>query len=67
MTRIPFATIPITGHVRPVLPAVEFVGPMLPTGVDDRTPPDWWPELHGAVSPVARGRRTVPSASVERS
>ncbi|WP_347877164.1 nucleotide disphospho-sugar-binding domain-containing protein [Streptomyces sp. 8K308] len=29
-------------------PAVEFIGPMLPAGVDDWSPPDWWPELRAA-------------------
>jgi UDP:flavonoid glycosyltransferase YjiC (YdhE family) len=43
------SAIPEVEYPRSDLPAaVEFVGPMLPTGVDDWTPPDWWPELHDA-------------------
>lgn len=30
---------------RDLPPSVRFVGPLVPTGVDDWTPPDWWPEL----------------------
>lgn len=42
-------TIPEFEYTRSDLPqAVEFVGPMLPTSVDDWTPPSWWPDLKEA-------------------
>ncbi|WP_394814689.1 glycosyltransferase [Streptomyces millisiae] len=51
------AAIPEFEYPRSDLPAaVEFVGPMLPTGVDDWSPPDWWPELRAAR---AAGRPVV--------
>lgn len=43
------AAIPEFEYPRSDLPAaVEFIGPMLPTGVDDWTPPAWWPEVDQA-------------------
>ncbi|MGP8297720.1 glycosyltransferase [Streptomyces inhibens] len=40
------ATIPEFEYPRSDVPdAIEFVGPMLPVGVDDWEPPEWWPEL----------------------
>jgi MGT family glycosyltransferase len=46
------AAVPEFEYPRRDLPAaVEFVGPLLPEGVDDWTPPDWWPD-------VAQARRT---------
>ena len=41
-------TCPGFEYPRGDLPAsVRFVGPVLPTGSDDFTPPSWWGELHG--------------------
>ncbi|WP_461032969.1 glycosyltransferase [Streptomyces mayteni] len=43
------AAVPEFEYPRSDLPAaVEFIGPMLPAGVDDWSPPDWWPELRAA-------------------
>ncbi|RKS10365.1 MGT family glycosyltransferase [Nocardiopsis sp. Huas11] len=51
------ANIPEFEYPRSDLPAaVEFVGPMLPDGVDDWTPPEWWSDLERAR---ARGRPVV--------
>lgn len=47
--------IPEFEYPRSDLPsAVEFVGPMLPEGVDDWTPPDWWEDVR-----AAQGNRPV--------
>jgi MGT family glycosyltransferase len=43
------ATVPEFEYQRSDVPdAVEFVGPMLPVGVDDWEPPEWWPDLDAA-------------------
>jgi MGT family glycosyltransferase len=44
---------------RDLPPSVTFVGPLLPTGVDDWTPPDWWPELTEARAVVFVTQGTV--------
>ncbi|MDT0308865.1 glycosyltransferase [Streptomyces sp. DSM 44917] len=47
--RLLVSAVPEIEYPRSDLPeTVEFVGPMLPTGVDDWTPPDWWSEVHDA-------------------
>lgn len=43
------ATVPEFEYPRPDLrPTVRFVGAMLETGVDDWTPPAWWPDVEAA-------------------
>lgn len=51
------ATIPEFEYPRSDMPGeIEFVGPMLPVGVDDWEPPDWWPHIAEAR---AAGRPVV--------
>jgi MGT family glycosyltransferase len=51
------ASVPAFEYPRSDLPpAVEFVGAMLPVGVDDWTPPAWWPDVAAAR---AAGRPVV--------
>jgi MGT family glycosyltransferase len=43
------ATIPEFEYPRSDMPgAVEFIGPLLPEGIDAWDPPSWWPELEQA-------------------